>query len=346
MRRRRILQQARLSPLPWPAVLLALAACGAPPAGVQSFGGRTMGSTYEVKFVGDVPLAEVCAIVDEELAAFDAAFSNWRPDSEIARLNAHASTGPFPVSVRFAAVLQQALELAEATEGAFDPTVKPLSDLYRAVRQDPARHPDAAALAAARDRVGWRRVALRDGSVHKARADVQLDLDGIVAGAAADAIAARLEPCNLRGLYLEITGEVLCRGDKGEGLPWRIGVVDPESDAAGADLPVRTVALRDRALCTSGDYRNWQAGDAALRHHVFDPRTGRSAGSGVASASLLADSAAAADALATAMLVLGDGHTRRLWPQWQRFGVHGALLLLHGDDGHLRAAEITWPREQ
>lgn len=304
-----------------------------------------MGSTYEVKFVGDVPLADVRAIVVEELAAFDAAFSNWRPDSEVARLNAHASTEPFRVSARFAAVLQLALDLAAATEGAFDPTVKPLSDLYRAGQLDPSRQPDAAALAAARERVGWRRVELRDGSVHKARADVQLDLDGIVAGAAADAIAARLQPRNLRGLYLEITGEVLCRGDKGEGQPWRIGVVDPEADAAGGDRPVRTVALRDRALCTSGDYRNSLAGGAALRHHVFDPRTGRSAVSGVASASLLADSAAVADAFATAMLVLGDGDSRRLWPHWRRFGVHGALLLLHGDDGHLRATEITWPRD-
>ncbi|MFY9341161.1 MAG: FAD:protein FMN transferase, partial [Planctomycetota bacterium] len=207
-------------------LFLPLAACSGGD-GVQSFGGQAMGSTYEVKVVGAADLAAVQAIVAGELAAFDATFSNWRPDSEIVRVNAHASEAPFPVSQRFAAVLQQALDVAAATGGAFDPTVKPLTDLYRAAKRDPAHGFDPAAAAAARERIDYRRVLVRDGAVVKARRDVQFDLDGIVAGAAADAIAARLEPLRLQGLYLEITGEVLCRGDKGRDGPWRIGVVDP-----------------------------------------------------------------------------------------------------------------------
>ena len=330
---------------PAAAALLLFAACGAGRSEVQRFGGPTMGSTYEVKFVGDAAVAAVQAVVAEELAAFDQAFSQWREDSEIAKVNAHASTEPFPVSARFAAVLQTALDIALATEGAFDPTVKPLSDLYRAAKRDPQHHFDAAAADAARQRVGWRFVSLRDGMLVKARPDVQLDLDGLVAGACADAIAARLAPFRLQGLYLELTGEVLCRGDKGADGPWCIGVVDPAADAAGGDAPIRTLALRDAALCTSGDYRNAFVADGAAVHHVFDPRTGKNPERIVVSASVLAPSAAVADALGTAFLVLGDEAVPKLWPSLARFGVTGALLLMPGAGGTLRPLEITWPKD-
>lgn len=343
----------------WPMALLLplmLVGCGGTPAApgqgaasdppLQVFTGRTMGSTYEVKFVGVADLAAVQAVVAEELAAFDATFSNWRDDSEIARCNRHASSEPFAVTPRFAAVLQQALAVAAATEGAFDPTVKPLSDLYRAAKRDPQHRLEPAAAATARRHVDYRQVQLRDGALVKGDPELQLDLDGLVAGAAADAIAARLAPFALQGLYLQITGEVLCRGDKGAAGPWRIGVVDPDSDAMGGEQPIRTLALRDRALCTSGDYRNGFVRDGTFVHHVFDPRTGRNPDHHVVSASILAASAALADAFGTAALVLGEAGTQRLWPGWQqRFGLQGALLLMPGEGGTLRSLEITWPKE-
>lgn len=307
-----------------------------------------MGSTYEVKFVGEASVAAVRAIVEDELAAFDATFSQWRSDSEITRVNAHHSVEPLPVSARFAGVLRQALDVAAATDGAFDPTVKPLSDLYRAARRDPSLRLEPAALDAARARVDWRAVEVRDGAVQKVRPDVELDLDGIVAGACADAIAARLAPLGLQGFYLEITGEVLCRGDKGPHGPWRIGVVDPTSVSAGGAAAVATLALRDAALCTSGDYQNFFERDGWRMHHVFDPRSGRNPDRVVASVSVLAASAAYADAFGTAFLVLGSEDVTSRWPRLGRFGLAGALLLVPDEIGGpkaLRRVEIAWPHE-
>ncbi len=326
------------------ALALALAACGGPPV-VHEFGGPTMGSTYVVKYVAPAPLPAVPAAVAEELAAVDAAFSNWRADSEIARANAHASIAPLPLSPRFQSVLQLALALAKATDGAFDPTVKPLSDLYRTAKADPQHRLDAAALAAAKERVDWRRVALRDGALVKARPDVQLDLDGIVAGAACDAIAVRLRALGVADFYLQVTGEVLCRGRKPDGEPWRIGVVDPTADQMGEETPIRTLPLRDRALCTSGDYRNALVVDGNRFHHVFDPRTGLNPKNDVVSASVLADGAAVADALGTALLVLGADGAQAIWPRLDAFAVHGALLLSPGPDGGLKQFEIAWPKD-
>lgn len=326
------------------ALVLALVACGGEPV-VHEFGGPTMGSSYTVKYVAVAPTPAVEAAVAEELAAVDAAFSNWRPDSEIARANAHASAAPLPLSPRFRTVLELALAMAKATDGAFDPTVKPLSDLYRAAKRDPQRRLDAAALSAARERVGWRLVTVRDGALVKERPDVQLDLDGIAAGAACDAIAERLAAMGVRDVYLEVTGEVLCRGRKPGGEPWRVGVVDPTADQMGDETPIRALPLRDLALCTSGDYRNAIVVDGARFHHVFDPRTGGNPTTDVVSASVLAPSAAVADALGTAFLVLGADGAQAIWPRLDAFGVRGALLLSPGPDGAVKQFEIAWPKD-
>lgn len=312
---------------------------------VHRFGGPTMGSTYEVKFVGGVAVAEVQKLVVGELAAFDAAFSQWRNDSEIARANAHASSEPLPLSPRFAAVLQDALAVAAATDGAFDPTVKPLSELYRAAKTS-GQPMEPAALAAAKARVGYRHVQVRDGALVKLRPDVQLDLDGLVAGAACDAIAAKLQALGVGAFYLEVTGEVLCRGEKAPGQPWRIGVVDPRADAAGDDEPLRVLALRDASLCTSGDYRNRALVGGKLLHHVFDPRTGSNPEHRIVSASVLAERAAIADAFGTAFLVLGTDGVQSIWPRLAAFGVRGALLLGVDGKGELVAKEFTWPKEE
>ena len=165
------------------ASLATLASCSGEPERVHTISGPTMGSTYEVKVVGASKQADLARnIVDLELQAFDRAFSNWRDDSEIARVNAHRSTEPIEVSERFADVLGTALRVAVATGGAFDPTVKPLSDLYRAAKQAPDEPLSGAALADAAALVGHDLVTVDGLQLTKLRADVQLDLDGIVAG--------------------------------------------------------------------------------------------------------------------------------------------------------------------
>lgn len=323
----------------------AFAGCDGDDAGaVRRFRGPTMGSTYDVQYVADVALPTVRAAVEQELAAFDLAFSQWRDDSEIARVNAHASTEPLAVSPRFAAVLELALRLAAATDGAFDPTVKPLSDLYRAAKRDPAHAFDAAAVAALRPRIGHTLLTLRDGCVVKRRGDVQVDLDGLVAGAAADAIAERLHALSVHAFFLQITGEVLAHGEKAPGVPWIAGVVDPQSDVVGGEVAAAAVPLRDRALCTSGDYRNGFRSDGRFVHHVFDPRTGANAPHRAVSVSVLAPSAAVADALGTALLVLGDEAGAALLPRLEGFGDLGALFLVADDAGGVQRVEVGWPR--
>jgi len=282
----------------------------------------------------------VQGLVVQELAAFEATFSRWRADSEISRCNRHAGTEPFAVSERFGAVLAQALEIAAATNGAFDPTVAPLTEIYRATKDDPDHRLDEQALAAALPLVDYRRVTVRDGAVHWSREGIQLDLDGIVAGACADAIAARLDQLGVPGYYLDITAEVLCRGEKAPGVPWLIGVRDPH----GSPEPATLLPLRNRALCTSGDYSNALVSNGKVFHHVFDPRTGRSADHGAVSVSVLARSAAVADALGTAFLVLGDAETARILPALKGHGELAVYFLCATGEGTLREVKMRWPQ--
>lgn len=321
-----------------------LASCAQDPV-VQSFTGSTMGSTYEVKVVTDHPVAEVRSLVARELTAFDVTFSNWRDNSEMMRVNAHRSTEPFEISERFRALLEQSLRIAKVTDGAFDPTIKPLSDLYRAAKKDPSVGIEVAQLMSAKERVGYQKVSIQDGKLVKQHKDLVLDLDGIVAGAAADAIAAKLTEFGVQSFYLQITGEVLCRGVKPDGTVWRIGVVDPASDANGEQRAIVSLPLRDRALCSSGDYRNAVIVGGRVVHHLFDPRTGRNPEHAVVSASVIADSCAIADALGTVLMVVGDEVGKELWPAMKELGARSALFLKPGVETMWQEVKIEWPEE-
>jgi len=297
-----------------------------------------MGSTWEVEWSGGVAVDVVRSAVERELAAFDASFSQWRTDSEIARWNRRADTAPFPASPVFRDVLQHALQIAELTEGAFDPTVQPLSELFRAAKRDPRRSLDPEAVRVARERIGHRQVAVVGDTVRADRADVGLDLDGIVAGACVDATVRRLDALGLSSFRVDVTGEVFCRGERAPGEPWRIAIGD-----AARGVPERVVELVDRALCTSGVYENAVVAGGRPLHHVFDPRTGAAPDHGVVAASVLARSAALADALGTAFVVLGDDGAARVLAKLATSEAVIARLLAVGEDGTLRETNLRSP---
>jgi thiamine biosynthesis lipoprotein len=309
--------------------------------GLHTYTGRTMGSSFELRWWG-ADDAAVRAAVDDELAVTDRTFSQWRPDSELMAFDRLRSTEPFAASERLRAAVALALQVAAATDGAFDATVKPLCDLYRRMKRDPAAVPTAAELAAARARIGWRRVRVVGETIVKDREDVELDLDGLVAGMTADRLGARLQALGVRGFLLDLTGELLAHGRKPDGSPWSVGIADPVPAAAGRERARVLVPLLDAALCTSGAYHNFVARDGAVTSHVFDPRTGDNPRNGVVSASVFARSCGLADALGTALLVLGpDGAAAALARAGD--GDAGAWFVVAGDDGELRDRTVGWP---
>lgn len=324
------------------ATLLLAAACAPGAADMQQVGGQTMGSTWSLKYFAPVATAQVRALVDEELAVVDRVFSRWREDSEIVRINALRSTEPVAVSEPLAAALGLALELARRTGGAFDPTVGPVTELYRKARK--SGELDREAVARALPHVGWQKLAWEGGRLRKLDPEVQLDLDGIVAGMVADSIALRLGEAGVRSFFLDVTGEILVRGAKPDGAPWRAGIVDPEHSEPGSEGAVASLPMGDMALCTSGSYRNQLASAEAVVHHIFDPRTGANATHRTVSATVLARSAALADGLGTALMVTGPEGAEALLEGWQGEPRLAALLLVQREDGSLQALRFNWPK--
>lgn len=324
--------------------LLLAASCAPGAADMQHVDGETMGSTWSLKYFAPVATAEVRALVEQELAVADRTFSRWREDSEIVRINAMRSTEPIEVSEPMAAALGCALELARRTGGAFDPTVGPVTELYRKARK--SGELDREAVARARPHVGWQKLAWEGGRLSKADPDVQLDLDGIVAGLVADSLAVRLEQAGVRSFFLDVTGEILVRGTKADGAPWRAGIVDPERAEPGDEGAVVSLPMGDMALCTSGSYRNQVVSRDAVVHHIFDPRTGANAAHRTVSASVLARSAALADGLGTALMVNGPEGAEALLEGWGDGPGLAALLLVQREDGTLQVHRVNWPKAE
>lgn len=355
----------RLGPAKWrvvvPAALLPVAfvalaaACGAGPEvdrGVR-LDGETMGTRWMVRVRpgvdGEVGRDALREAVERELDAVDRAMSNWREDSEVSRLNsgggAVEAPGPTRISEPLAEVVAAALEVHRESDGAFDITVAPLLRLFGfGPGGDPsASAPAAAAVEAARGRVGSDRLRLSRGMagealLHRGAAGIELDLSGIAKGYAVDRVSAALAAAGWSEHLVEVGGEIRASGT------WTVGIETPLADPlAGVVTRVhRSFPVADRAVATSGGYRDFRVaaegtpGDsddpAAARRfwtHLFDPRLGRPVERRAGSVTVLAPSCLLADAWATALFVLGPEAGFALA---EERGL-AALFLTAGDDG-------------
>jgi thiamine biosynthesis lipoprotein len=242
--------------------------------------------------------------VEERLLAINAAMSTYLPDSEISRFNRWESLEPFPVSEDFAKVLRQSFDIHTRSGGVFDPTLGPLINLWGfGAAAKPEHLPNDAAITELRGLVGMDRLRLEDVGLIKSHPAQQINLSAIAKGFAVDEVSAWLSEQGFIDHYVEIGGEVVCRGRNAVNLPWRIGIQTPAVE--DEDAALRVVALDNLALATSGDYRNFNELDARRIHHILDPRSGRPALHDLASVSVLAADCMTADAIATALFVMG-----------------------------------------
>ncbi|MDO3378396.1 FAD:protein FMN transferase [Geoalkalibacter halelectricus] len=231
-----------------------------------------------------------------EMARIEELMSVQRPDSEVARLGRAEQS--LAVSTETAEVLALGLEIARRSAGAFDPSLGRLKALWD-LEGDAPRIPEQAAIAAALEGIGPQALRLEGLRVYKAHPELVVDLGGIAKGYAVDRAVAVLEQAGIASASVNAGGDLRLLGGRGE-RPWRIGIQHPRE--AGEVLTI--LELSDRAVVTSGDYERYFEQDGRRYHHIFDPRTGFPADA-VQSVTLVADSAMLADALATAVFVLG-----------------------------------------
>lgn len=229
-----------------------------------------------------------------ELRSVEALMSIYQADSQLSRLNRErVLDAPHPYFVQ---VLQAAEKMSRDSDGAFDITVQPLWSLFAAAKKD-GRLPDDDAIEAARQRVDWRQVEVTPKRI-RLHGEAAITLNGIAQGFAADQAKAALRKGGVKNALIN-TGEISSVGTKANGERWTIGVQHPRREDSYASL----AELFGRCLATSGDYATAFSDD--LRHnHLFDPQTGLSP-SELCSVSVVAPTAQIADALSTAIFVLG-----------------------------------------
>ncbi len=254
-------------------------------------------------------------------------FSRYDPESELSRINREAFAGPVTVSEEMLVVLSRSLQISRLTGGAFDVTIGPLLKAWGLFPQREGKVPGPEEIAAALARVGWKKIVLQpeDRSVRFLGPELELDLGGLAKGYVVDRLAALLISEGIRNALVNAGGDIFCLGSHPRGSGWRIGVEHPRRE--GETLAV--LELRDRAIASSGDYRNYFIHQSRHYSHIIDPRTGEPARTGVMESTALASDCLTADALATALFILGPERGLEVLesdPDWEG-------LMIAGDDG-------------
>ncbi|WP_207951232.1 FAD:protein FMN transferase [Cupriavidus sp. L7L] len=309
-------------------VPVALQAPPVPPARdarQHRWGGASMGTTWSVVAMlppvadADAIGAGIAAVIDGVIAQM----SNWAPDSDISRFNRAGAGSWHELPPDCFAVLQCALQVARASGGAYDPSAGPLVDLWGfgpAPRRGAPPSPDA--VQAARGRCGWSRIEL-DDDARRARqpGGVSLDFCAIAKGFAVDAVARYLDTQGLAHHLTEIGGELRGHGVKPDGMPWWVALEAPpglgsdEQEKQEKQHGQTLLALHGLSVATSGDYRRYFDRDGRRYAHTIDPRTGYPASHALASVTVIHPQCMLADALSTALTVLGPeagmAHARR-----------------------------------
>ena len=224
--------------------------------------------------------------------------------SDIAMLNA-ANGAPVTVQSETAALLQLAKEYSALTDGAFDVTTAPLTDLWKAAEQADAL-PDAAARQSALACVGADKMRI-EGNTVTLTDGAQLDLGAVAKGAVADCAAEELRDRGCDSALLDFGGNIIALGTK-NGKPFRVGIADPRD---GGSI-VATVAVADKAVVTSGSYERGYTIGGKRYSHILDPKSGKPVENDLLSVTVLAEKAAVADALSTACFVMGYDRARAL----------------------------------
>ena len=314
-----------------PIVLLALTACGGDHGAVELVG-DTMGTRFSIKLpdgIGDFAPLELQNEIEASLEDAEAEMSTYQWESVITQFSVSDSVDWYAVSDAFCGKVQKSLQISELTEGAFDITVSALVNLWGFGPADiDDTIPEDATVATLLEITGYEHLQAdcTQPAIKKDIAELMLDMSAIGKGFAADRVAKLIEDLGFESYLVEVGGELRIRGKNASGNDWAIGI---EAPLIGKREPHTVIHLTDTAMATSGDYRNFFEVDGQRFSHTIDTRTGKPVTHSLASVTVIDDKAWRADALATALLVMGpeDGLAFA-----EREGI-AVLMLLRTDDG-------------
>jgi thiamine biosynthesis lipoprotein len=312
------------------------AACTQAPDAVK-ISGNTMGTQFNVTLASnDADVDFLQQEIEASLDAVDRMMSTYKADSEISRFSSNATTEWQQVSAEFCASVENALGLSALTNGAFDITVGPLVNLWGFGPGDTVDEPPADAdIAALLLLVGYEHLQADCSrpALKKDIIELALDMSAFGKGYAADRVADWLDDAGIGDYLVEVGGELRVAGHNADGKMWSVGIEAPLTDQR---RPHTIIRLTDAAVATSGDYRNYFESAGQRYSHTIDTRTGRPVSHSLVSVTVVDSNGYRADALATALLVMGPENAMALALKEKL----AALFLLRNDAG---IEELTTP---
>ena len=320
-------------------LLLGCISCSNQPSQIE-LSGFTMGTTYNIKIIQEkdsiLSTKLIKQNIDSVLISVNYQMSTYLFDSEITQFNNHESTTSFTVSNDFSLVVERALHWSKLTDGAFDITIVPLLYLWgfgpgQASELDDI-FPEEHAVQKRRTHVGYEKLTTNKYYLQKKDPFIKIDLNAIAKGFGVDAVYSFLESIGMNNIMVEIGGEVRTKGENRKNEPWMIAVETPDLESVGSKTISWALPLESKAMATSGDYRNYYEIDGIRYSHEIDPRTGYPAQTGVASATVVATNCMDADALATALIIMGAESGLQFIEKLD--GVEAFLILREGNDNY------------
>ncbi|MCF6265715.1 MAG: FAD:protein FMN transferase [Desulfuromusa sp.] len=271
--------------------------------------GTTMGTSYHIKLAPittqRINLPSLKEQISSRLDGIDRRMSTYKKDSEVSRFNQQSSKDWMPISTETMSVISVAQEISHLSHGSFDITVGKLVNLWGfGPTMSIDAVPDANAIQTLLSKSGYRKLELRktQPAIRKTDGAISIDLSAIAKGYAVDAIARLLMDNQINNFLVEIGGEIITHGQKQLQQPWVIGI---ESPVAAQRSIRKRLYLKDVAMATSGDYRNYFEKQGIRYSHTIDPATGYPIKHQLASVTVIDKTCMRADALATAIMVMG-----------------------------------------
>ena len=286
--------------------------------------GMVFGTVYHITYQSSKSLQKD---IEAELAKVDASLSPFNKRSIITAVNENRDT---VVNKMFSDVFALAMKISDSTNGAFDITVAPLVNAWGFGFKGgamPSRHQVDSLKAL----VGYHKVSLTNGRVSKTDPRIMLDCSSIAKGYGCDVVAKFLSAKGIDNYMVEIGGEIVTRGISEKRLPWKIGVTKPTDDSLNVNQEIQTIInVTDKAMATSGNYRNFYYKNGRKYAHTIDPSTGYPVQHNILSSTVIADDCATADAYATAFMVMGLDKAKAILSRHPELM---AYFILASDDG-------------
>lgn len=268
--------------------------------------GFVFGTVYHVTYQHNKDLQEN---IEAEMKKVDDALSTFNKNSILSKVNQNE---PVELNNMFKDVFNMAEQISKETDGAFDITVAPMVNAWGfgfKKGTPPTKH----VVDSLKSLVGYQKVRLESGRIIKQDPRIMLDCSAIAKGYGVDVVANYLKKEGIENFIVEIGGEVVSSGISEKRLPWKIGVTKPVDDSIRQDQELQTILnVTNKAMATSGNYRNFYYKNGKKYAHTIDPKTGYPVQHGILSATVLADQCAVADAYATSFMVMGLDKTKEI----------------------------------